>query len=67
MHHESLPFTIAPVRNQRDLQSAVRIRHAACRRRVPELAQTLRSGMDRGRRALAHRPTSFTRDIDLAP
>ena len=41
MRHDSLPFTIARVRDQRDLQNAVRIRHAAYQRHVPELAQTL--------------------------
>lgn len=41
MKEESLPFTIRVVSNARDLEKAVRIRHAAYLRHVPNFAQVL--------------------------
>ena len=42
MAEERLPFTVKVVQNDADLWKAVRIRHAAYGRHVPELAQLLR-------------------------
>jgi hypothetical protein len=39
---EHLPFTVKVVRNARELQKAVQIRHSAYNRHVPALAETLR-------------------------
>jgi hypothetical protein len=42
MKSESLPFTIRVVSNVSDLEKAVRIRHAAYMRHVPQFAESLR-------------------------
>jgi hypothetical protein len=43
MTEEQLPFTVRLVRSEDDLQKAVRIRHEAYRRHLPDFAESLRS------------------------
>ncbi len=42
MTEERLPFTVRMVRNEEDLNKAIEIRHAAYRRHMPDVAETLK-------------------------